>query len=47
MLASQFNYEGKKLVATSYEYIFYANIHAGVEIIAAQQEHNQMTHIHM
>ena len=36
-----------KVVATSYEYSFYANIHAGVETVAAQREHNIVIRIHV
>ena len=36
-----------KVVATSYEYSFYANIHVGVEIVIAQREHNIVIHIHV
>ena len=36
VLASQFNYEESAKVATSYKYSCYANIHARVEIVAAQ-----------
>ena len=46
MLANQFNYKGKR-VATSYKYNFHANIPAGVEIDAVQQEHNIVIHIYL
>jgi len=36
-----------KVVATSYEYSFYANIHAGVEIVVAQRGHNIVIQIHV
>ena len=45
VLASQFNYEGSAEVATSYKYSCYANIHAGVEIVAARRERNIVVHI--
>ena len=36
IVACQCNYEGSAKVATSYNYSYYANIHARVEIVAAQ-----------
>ena len=37
----------ENIVATSYEYSFYANIQAGVKIVEAQREHNIVIHIHV
>ena len=47
VLASQFNYEGSAMVAIGYNYSCYVNIHAKVEIVAVQQEHNIVIHIHV
>ena len=37
----------ENIVATNYEYSFYDNIHAGVEIVATQREHNIVIHIYV